>query len=361
MWTSSRPSPGAGPRWRGAPRGRAGRGPRRLDDRLLVLAGASALLVAAAVPVHAEGALGSQREGTSSGTFLRIGVGARAEAMGETFVAVANDPSAIFWNPAGLASLQRREVAASHASWPSDIQYDHLTLVIPSRRFGGSVGLQLGVLSTRILETTEIEPFGTGREFSYSDLVAGVAFARRWTDKLLVGAGAKLVREDLGSEVGGTTTNAVLFDVGSIFYLGLGSIRIATSLTSFGAELRPSGQYVSPYSGEVRQYDGFDPPMTFRYGVAFEPIETSTQRLTTAIEMNQPADNQQQLKGGIEWSYRRVFALRTGYNVNADVMKLSAGAGFVVSLASLRGTLDYAYTEAGILGGINRLSLGVTF
>ena len=166
--------------------------------------------------------------------------------MGETFVAVANDPSAIYWNPAGLASLQSREVSASHIDWPADIQYDHLTLVVPSRRLGGSLGFQLGVLETRIKETTELEPFGTGNEFSYSDLVAGMAFARRWTDKLLVGAGAKFVREDLGSEVGGTTTSAVLFDVGSIYYLGLGSVRIATSLTSFGPEMRPSGQFVSP-------------------------------------------------------------------------------------------------------------------
>lgn len=361
MWTSSSSRARRGTGGRAAARRSAGRRAGCLAGRLLSLAAAVALGAALAASASAQGALGSQREGTSSGTFLRIGVGARAEGMGETFVAVANDPSAIYWNPAGLASLQRREISASHVDWPGDIQYDHLTLVVPSRRFGGSVGLQLGVLSTRIQETTDIEPFGTGREFSYSDLVAGVAFARRWTDKLLVGAGVKFVREDLGSEVGGTTTNAVLFDVGSIFYLGLGSVRIATSLTSFGSEMRPSGQFVSPYSGEVRQYDGFDPPMTFRYGVAFEPLETSSQRITTAIEMNQPADNQQQLKGGVEWAYRRVFALRTGYNFNADVLRFSAGAGFLASFASLHGTLDYAFTDAGILGGIHRISLGVTF
>ena len=292
---------------------------------------------------------------------LKSSIRSLSKPLRDSRMMVANDPSAIYWNPAGLASLQRREVSASHVDWPGDIGYDHVTLVIPSRRLGGSVGIQLGVLATRILETTDIEPFGTGREFSYSDLVAGMAFARRWTDKLLVGAGVKFVREDLGSEVGGTTTGAVLFDVGSIFYLGIGSVRIATSLTNFGSEMRPSGQYVSPYSGEVRHYDGFDPPMTFRYGVAFEPMETPSQRITTAIEMNQPADNQRQFKGGVEWSYRRAFALRTGYNLNADILKFSAGAGFLVNLVSLHGTLDYAYTDGGILGGINRISLGVTF
>ena len=310
---------------------------------------------------RAQGGLGGQREGTASATFLRIGVGARAEGMGGTFVAVANDPSAIYWNPAGLASLQRREVAASHVEWPANIHYDHVTLVIPSRKLGGSIGLQFGVLGTTIMETTDLDPFGTGREFQYSDVVAGVSFARRWTDKLLVGVGAKYVREDLGSQVGGPTTSAVLYDVGSIFYLGLGSIRIATSLTNFGAELKPSGDYISPYTGEKRQYDGFDPPLTFRYGLAFEPFETAKQRLTTAFEMNQPADNQLQTKAGMEWSYRHTFALRTGYNFNASELKFSAGAGFAGDFSSLRGTLDYAFTEAGFLGSVHRLSLGVRF
>ena len=80
---------------------------------------------------RAQGTLGGQRAGTSSATFLRIGVGARAVGMGETFVAVANDPSAIYWNPAGLASLQRREIAISHVQWPADVTYEHLTLILP--------------------------------------------------------------------------------------------------------------------------------------------------------------------------------------------------------------------------------------
>jgi hypothetical protein len=219
----------------------------------------------------------------------------------------------------------------------------------------------MGVLGTDMTETTEFQPFGTGRTFHYSDVVIGGAYSRRWTDKLLVGAGAKLFREDLGSDIGGPVTNALLFDVGSIFYLGLGSIRIATALSNFGSELKPSGQYISPYSGEVRQYDGFDPPLIFRYGVAFEPIEKANQRLTAAIEMNQPADNQQLLKAGVEWSYRRVFALRTGYNFRADDLKLSAGAGFAGDLGTLRGTVDYAYTDGHFLGAIHRISLGLRF
>ena len=339
--------------------------------RALALAAAVGLLGAllAAPDARAQFTLGEQRAGTASGTFLKIGLGARATGLGESFVAVANDPSAIYWNPAGLASIQRQEVAFSHIEWPADIRFEHLALVVPARRLGGSLAFQFGVLSTAIDETSELQPFGTGRTFVYSDMVAGAAYARRWTDKLLVGFGTKYVRENLGKDVGGPTTSAVLFDIGSIYYLGLGSVRVATSLSNFSPELKPSGRFLSPGADgiagtaddEVRSYDGFDAPTVFRYGVAFEPLESSTQRLTTSIEANQPADNAQSVKAGLEWEWLGRLALRSGYNFNADALKFSAGAGVTAELGGLRGTLDYAFTDGGFLGPINRLTLGVRF
>ena len=333
----------------------------RAAARGLGLAALAVAGIALAGPAHAQFKLGGQRAGTSSGSFLKIGVGARAVALGESFVAVANDPSTIYWNPAGLASLQRQEVQFSHTDWPAEIHYEHLSFVLPSRRFGGSFAFQLGVLATTMDETSEFQPFGTGRTFLYSDVVAGAAYARRWTDKLLVGFGLKYVREDLGSDVGGPVTNSVLADMGSIYYLGYGSVRIAVSLTNFGPEMKPGGDYTSPTTGEVRSYDGFDPPILFRYGLAFEPIENATQRLTTAIEVAQPADNAQRVKVGGEWTWRRLLALRSGYDFNADEMKFSAGAGLYLKINQQQGTLDYAFTDGGPLGAVNRMSLGVRF
>jgi hypothetical protein len=331
------------------------------DLRRAALAlGFAGLLLGAGV-ANAQFDLGSQRAGTSSGSFLKIGVGARAVGMGEAFVAVANDPSAIVWNPAGLASILRQEVQFSHTEWPADINYDFLIYVMPSRRLGGSLAIQLGVLGTQLDETDEYHPFGTGTTFSYSDLVAGVAYGRRWTDKLLIGAGIKYVSEDLGSQVGGPVTSAILVDLGSIYYLGYGSVRIATSLSNFGPEMTPAGSYVSPYSGETRSYDGFDPPIQFRYGLAFEAFENPRQRLTVSTEIVQPADNAQRVKAGLEWVWQRRFALRSGYNFNADVMRFSAGVGITMPMSLTQGSFDYTFTDGGPLGGVNRMSLGFRF
>jgi long-subunit fatty acid transport protein len=320
-----------------------------------------ALALGAPAEARAQFTLGEQRAGTSSATFLKIGVGARAVGLGESFVAVANDPSAVFWNPAGLASLQRQEILFSHVGWPGDVNYEHVAWALPVHVLGGSLGFQLGSLTTTLDETSELRPFGTGHQFVYSDFVLGGAYARRWTDKLLVGAGLKFVREDLGSEVGGPTVSAVLMDIGSIYYLGLGSVRIATSLSNFGPSLTPSGRYTSPYTGEVRSYDSFDPPTVFRYGFAFEPVENTAQRLTYSLEVNQPADNQQLFKSGFEWAWQNHVALRSGYNFSASEMKFSAGAGLYTTVGFTRATVDYAFTDGGALGSVHRLSMGLRF
>ena len=304
--------------------------------------------------------VGSERVGTSGGNFLKIGVGARAVGMGEAFVAVANDPSTVYWNSAGVASLVRSEALVSHVEWPADISYEHLTYIHPSKKLGGSLGFQLGLLHTDIQETTEENPFGTGRTFTYADWNAGVTYGRRLTDRLLVGVGGKYVHEDLGADVGGTSVNTWLVDIGSIYYLGISSVRIGMALNHFGPDFKGGGTFTSA-TGEQRDFDNFSPPTTFRFGVAWEPVEKEEQRLTTSIEFDQPSDNELVAKGGLEYEFQRRFALRTGYNVNADEMKWSAGAGFYPTFGTTRGTLDYAYTDGGVLGTVHRISLGVRF
>ena len=58
--------------------------------------------------------LGGQRAGISTAQFLKIGVGARASALGDAFVAIANDASALYWNPAGLVQFKNDEIIFSH-------------------------------------------------------------------------------------------------------------------------------------------------------------------------------------------------------------------------------------------------------
>src|ERR1035437_878741 len=73
--------------------------------------------------------LGAQRVGISTAEFLKIGVGGRASALGEAFVAVANDASALYWNPAGLVQFKDDQVMFSHNIWVVDINHDFVGAV----------------------------------------------------------------------------------------------------------------------------------------------------------------------------------------------------------------------------------------
>ncbi len=320
------------------------------------------MLLAACAPAGAQDLqIGGQRRGTASLEFLKIGVGARAEGMGEAFVSVANDPSAIYWNPAGIASLQRSSLEASNATFPGDVRFSHLSLVLPQQSLGGSLGFQLGGISEDMAETDELHPFGTGRTFTFTDFVAGVTYARRFTDKLLLGVGVKYARESYGSQVDAPATHAVLFDLGSIYYLGFRSLRVGMSLTNFGGNVGPSGTFTSPNTGRSRSYDNFTPPTMFRYGVGFEPVERDNFRWTTAVEASQSSDNSLEYRAGTEFLIQNHLALRSGYNIRNDAFGFAGGAGFRGNLGSLSGQVDYSYTDAGPLGHVSRVSVQAAF
>ncbi len=341
-----------------------------------------------AATAHAQAEeIGGQRRGTTSLEFLKIGVGARAEGMGQAFVSVANDPSAMYWNPAGIGSILRRSLQVSTVQYPADITYNYLALVLPSSKLGGSLGFQLGGLATDMAETDENHPFGTGRTFTFSDFVIGATYARRFTDKLLLGFGIKYAREDFGSQLDEPATAGLLFDLGSIYYIGFKSFRVGMSLTNFGGDLGPGGTFISQYTKDdngapiTRSFDTFSAPAMFRYGLAFEPLEREGFRWTTALEASQPSDNAIEFRLGTEFLIANHLALRTGYQVKnsetfqqataepglnllgseKDAFGFCAGAGFKGQVAGFDGEVNYAYTDGGPLGHVNRLTLQVAF
>src|SRR5690606_23698815 len=127
--------------------------------------------------------LGGQRSGISTAQFLKIGVGGRASAMGDAFVAVANDASALYWNPAGLSQFTQNQVMFSHNKWVVDINHDFLGLVYHMDATN-SFGIALTSLSMKDMPvTTEFAPTGTGEYFGFSDLSIAVTYSRRMTDQ----------------------------------------------------------------------------------------------------------------------------------------------------------------------------------
>src|SRR5687767_12209396 len=92
-------------------------------------------------------------DGGGAGAFLDDFASARSLAMGRAYTGVADDSSAIYWNPAGLTQLQRKDLLAMYSTLPEDAGFGFVSLGLPTARTGtfgvGVMSLQSGDFTRR--------------------------------------------------------------------------------------------------------------------------------------------------------------------------------------------------------------------
>ncbi|MGA8263078.1 MAG: PorV/PorQ family protein [Ignavibacteriaceae bacterium] len=301
--------------------------------------------------------LGEQRIGISTAEFLKIGVGSRATAMGETFVAISNDASALYWNPAGLAQFDKDEIIFSHNEWVVDINHDFLGAVY---HFDdqNSIGVALTSLSTADMKvTTEFAPFGTGEYFSYRDLALAVSYSKKMTDKFSFGGTIRYIDETLDK----LKMRGVMIDLGTYYWTGLGTTRFAVTVSNFGNQLAPDGKVVLVGKRESSEWQSFSPPTIFRIGFAFEPYQNEDNRITASVQLNHPNDNSENLSTGFEYSWKNIVMFRGGYKFNVDEQNYSFGFGVYVPIRIALCSVDYSFTNFTRLGNAQRFSITLGF
>jgi long-subunit fatty acid transport protein len=297
--------------------------------------------------------LGAQRVGISTAEFLKIGVGSRASAMGEAFVAVANDASALYWNPAGLVQFKDDQLLLSHNIWVVDINHDFVGAVYHMDETN-AFGVSFTSLSMQDMPvTTEFQPFGTGEYFGYSDMALAVSYSRKMTDQFSFGASVRYIEETLDK----LKMRGVMIDLGTYYWTGLGTTRFAVAVSNFGNQLAPDGQVVLIGKRSNSQWQAFSPPTVFRIGFAFEPYENEFNKITASIQLNHPNDNSENVSTGIEYSWKNTFYLRGGYKFNVEEQNYSFGAGVFVPVSIANVTVDYAFSNFVRLGPAHRFSI----
>lgn len=297
--------------------------------------------------------LGGQRAGISTAQFLKIGVGARAAALGESFVAIANDASALYWNPAGLAQFEKNQVIFSHNVWLVDINHDFIGAVYHLDT-DNSFGVSLTALTMDDMPvTTEYSPFGTGAYFGYSDIALSLTYARKMTEQFSFGGTVKYIEETLDK----LKMRGVMIDLGTYYRTGLGSTRFAVAVSNFGAELAPDGDVVLIGNRSNSEWQSFAPPTIFRIGFAFEPYENEEHRITTAIQLNHPNDNSENVVLGAEYGWNKMLFLRGGYKFNVDEQNYSFGLGINLPISIAEFSFDYAFTNFQRLGYSHKFSI----
>jgi len=294
------------------------------------------------------------KAGTSSASFLKIGVGARPMAMGEAFTAAADDIHSLYWNPAGLAGYAAPSFSYMlHESFQV-LRHEFLGYAQPWKtgENGGAWGI--GLISLRVPSDLErrsglsegSEAFGniTNPEgkFGANDLALGASYARFWRGEHALGTTLKLVRQSIDDDFAQT----VALDLGWQW-------REAVPNLSLGAMLQNLGP-------GVKFQTRFPLPLTFKAGAAYR-LERFHSKL--AFDVAVPRDNYPLLSLGIESKVLKFLNLRAGYryrwfgNPLGDGSGLRAGGGFAFKGLSL----DYAFAPFGDLGKTHRISMGWRF
>lgn len=287
-----------------------------------------------------------EKVGTIGGQFLKIGIGARATAMGEAYTSVADDATAVFWNPAGIARIGGNTVAFSHTAWPAQLDLNQGSYIFSVGFIPGKLAVHARALTmSPMLRRDTTHPEGDGTFFDAGWAAFGITYGRSFTDKFSAGITANLVQGDLAGYDATTGT----FDFGVIYDTGFRSLRLGMAIANIGAEMTFIEEAVKM-------------PIMFRLGSSINMVQTGPHTVLTAVEFSHPPDNAERANWGAEYSFRDFFFLRGGYKFNYDSEGLTGGAGvrFPASTAATA-QVDYSYNDFKTLGTVHRFSVELGF
>ncbi len=312
------------------------------------------LLLTSAVVVFSIYQLNAQTVfGKYGGEFMAIGVGGRPLGMGGAYTAIANDVTAGYYNPAGLAQLQYPEVALMHDErFGSLVNYDYAAAAIPYGKdmsFGLSI-IRLGIDGIPNTKDALIDR-NTGEviydindpaakldisritEFSDQDWAFYLSFAKRHTENFYYGASVKVIYRSIANY----NATGFGFDVGAWyrpyknFTLGANLQDITTTLVVWSTGRR---ELITP---------------TAKVGAAYQ-FGFLGGEITPALDLDIRFENRQYASyfhvgpvsidshAGLEYNYKGLFSVRAGYN---DVKQFTIGAG--IRLPKLN--IDYSFAR----------------
>jgi hypothetical protein len=315
--------------------------------------------------------------GTTAAPFLKIGVGARALGMGEAYTTQAEDITALYWNSAGLANLNRVQILLNHFDYLFDMYYDFGGIAVPIQSIG-TFGFFVQYLGMPDLERTTVEsPEGNGEKVSASSLAAGVCYARALTDRFAIGGGVKYVKESIWN----CQSSVVAFDVGLQYRTFFKNLKIGMAISNFGGDLQMQGRDLQVqhdiselYAGNSENNnahmdtDEFPLPIIFRVGLsanlAKDFLGLSQYDWIVAIDAIHPNDDNESINIGTEIKVWDLFALRTGYRhlyLEDREGGFTFGFGLHANVMNYDLDFDYANVDYGRLDKHNKFSLIFTF
>ena len=319
-----------------------------------------------------------RKSGITGAAFLKIPVGARATALGSAYTTIPEDVNQMFWNPAGIATQGgKTQLTFSYNDWIAGLS--HVAFGV-SHNFESAGTFGIGFVSLNLNDITadrdvvpsflacSFTPFdlGTSDTYGYNDTAITVSWAYVFTDKLAMGSSIKYINQSID----GVTASAVALDFGAIYHIGYRGARIGARMNNLGNDLK--------------FFDlGTPLPLTFSIGMAIDIVPETPQgmKFTILADATKPQDGEQLLFSAAEVQVTKYLQIRGGYKLNytgVDNDKrdevtgntfaaprteegATLGAGVRVPWERYSLSVDYAWTEFGILDNVHRVSFSVGF
>ena len=290
--------------------------------------------------INAHAFLSSDDVGSTTAQFLKLGIGAQSAGMGNAVTSINNGTDAIYWNPANLYYIDKKEISFSHAIWFEDVNYEWLAFVLPTTEYG-VFGIGLQYVSYGSIDRVDNQQISDG-SFSPLDMALYLSYANSYK-QFDFGLNLKYIYSKIEE-----SASAIAIDLGAKYKLNNNKTSFGATITNFGTDMK--------FNDESESL-----PFLFKLGASHYIFD----QWLIALDLNFPKDNEFYFnfgtQYGIEIADNLNFALRAGYEGrNKDIPGFNwINLGF--GLEYLDYKFDYAFVPYGDIGMTHRFSFGIKF
>ncbi len=294
---------------------------------------------------------GSDRKtGTAGASELSIPIGSRGTSMGGAVLSTVSGIESMYWNPAGLASLEGTEVMFTHQPYIADVDVNFFGAATFIDGFG-TIGFGAKIVTIGdIEETTGDSPDGTGRIFSPTLTVLNFSYAKVMTANVSFGLTAMFINEDIFE----VSASGMAFDVGFKYDPRWNGLSLGITIKNYGSEMQFSGiGFDQQFNNRpVRPInDKFDLPSSINIGMGYDFINEGPNFATFSGTFQGNNYSQDIWRGGAEYAYDNKYFLRGGYSYSEQdeyIYGLSFGAGIKIPLGESTLSFDYTWNETDV-------------
>ena len=283
-----------------------------------------------------------ERPGSTSAQFLKIDISPAAAAMAGSYFSIAQGASALYYNPAAIASMdQKIDIAFYKTNWFANMDHDYSALAYNKGRYGA-----FGILLTRLITDemkvrTPMQPDGTGETFYAGSYRVGFAYARRMTDRVNFGGTINYIFISLFRDF---KQEAATVELSADYDVGFRGMRFSMKIGNFGSSVK--------FVNEI-----YEMPTNFSFGISGLILDYEKSSLLGSLSINKPNDGPPIGMTGFEYGLNKMLFLRAGYNFGHSTATWSSGAGMKFKLSNQLVSTDISFNDYSSLGIATRFGI----